>query len=239
MARRKARQRTAKPEIEKTVPKGRAPRRDVVVEAKTPGQARYLEAIANNDVVIADGPAGSGKSLLAIGSAIKLLREQPNIYKKIILVRPAVVVKGEQLGYLPGDTDDKMAPFIAPLVDSLAHYLHQSEIQSLVGAGSVEVIPIAYMRGRTLSNCVIIFDEAQNSQWSHMKMFLTRLGHNVKAIIEGDTHQSDLEEDADNNGLAVAIDKFIDGKIQGIQVIEMDDSDIVRSPLVKRIMEAL
>jgi phosphate starvation-inducible PhoH-like protein len=237
LARRKARQRAQNGE-DKPVPKNHKVRRDVIVEAKTPGQAEYLEAIANNDVVIADGPPGSGKSLLAIGSAIKLLREQPQVYKKIVMVRPAVVVKGEQLGFLPGDTDDKMAPFIAPLVDSLAFYLSQGEIQSLVGAGSVEVIPIAYMRGRTISNAVIIFDEAQNSQWSHMKMFLTRLGNNVKAIIEGDTHQSDLEDGTDN-GLAVALEKFSDKPVQGIAIVELDDEDIVRSAIVKRIMEVL
>lgn len=218
----------------------RAPRKDISVTAKTPGQQELIDAILdeNVDVILCNGQAGTGKTLVAVGCALKLLRDQPNKYNRIVMVRPAVVVKGEEMGYLPGDANDKIAPFIAPMIDSLGHFLDQGAIQSLRASGAVEAIPVAFLRGRTLNNCVVIFDEAQNSRWEHMKMFLTRIGFNCKVIVEGDINQSDLEGPvAANNGLKVAMDKLED--MDGIELLDLTIEDVVRSPIVKRILSRI
>lgn len=218
------------------VPRG--PKRDIEVKAKTKGQESYIESIQNNDVTICDGAAGSGKTLMAVAMALKLLSENPHKYNRIIMVRPAIVVKGEDMGYLPGDADDKMRPFIAPMMDSLGYYMNQGEIQSLFDSGAIDVIPVAYMRGRTLNNCILIFDEAQNSRWEHMKMMLTRIGFNCKTIIEGDVTQSDLDGvNAQNNGLKLAFQKL--QGVEGIGLIKLETTDVVRSPIVRRILERL
>lgn len=218
------------------VPRG--PKREVCVTPKTKGQARYIESVELNDVTICDGAAGSGKTLMAVAMALKLLSENPAKYTRIIMVRPAIVVKGEDMGYLPGDADDKMRPFIAPMMDSLSYFLNQGEIQSLFDSGAIDVIPVAYMRGRTLNNCILIFDEAQNSRWEHMKMILTRIGFNCKTIIEGDVTQSDLDGvNAQNNGLKLAFQKL--QGIDGIGLVKLETTDVVRSPIVRRILERL
>ena len=142
------------------------------------------------------------------------------------------------MGYLPGDIDEKMKPFVAPMFDSLNFFLNQGEMQTLIDSGTIEVIPIAFMRGRTFNNAIIIFDEAQNSRWSHMKMFLTRIGFNTKAIVEGDITQSDLpREHQEDNGLLVAAAR-LEG-IKGIGLVSLEQEDIVRSPIVRRILERL
>jgi len=218
--------------------KPRTVKRRVEFEPKTEGQEIYLEAIEDNDVVFCSGLAGSGKSLLAVGMALRLMYDYPDKYKKIVMVRPYVAVQGEDMGYLPGDIDEKMAPFLAPLVDSLDFFLNKGEIASLKDSGSIEVIPIGFMRGRTLSNCVIIFDEAQNSTWEQMKMFLTRIGFNAKAIIEGDITQSDLPDAMRHeNGLLVGAAK-LEG-VDGIDVVYLESEDVVRSPIVKRMLDRL
>lgn len=215
--------------------KRRVPRTQVDVLAKTEGQQYYIKSIEDNDVVICDGKAGTGKTLIAVGMAIKLLRDYPETYNRIIMVRPAVTVQGEDLGYLPGGIDEKMHPFIMPMLDSMRYFLDEGALSTMIGNGSLEIIPVAYMRGRTLNNTIVIFDEAQNSTASQMKMFLTRLGFNSKAIIEGDVTQSDLTgDDKINNGLA-DIMKRLNG-VEGVSVVQLTADDIVRSPIVTRIL---
>lgn len=216
-------------------PKKRVPRTQVEVLAKTEGQHYYIKSIEDNDVIICDGKAGTGKTLIAVGMAIKLLRDYPETYNRIIMVRPAVTVQGEDLGYLPGGIDEKMHPFIMPMLDSMRYFLNEGEMSSMMGNGALEIIPVAYMRGRTLNNTIVIFDEAQNSTISQMKMFLTRLGFNSKAIIEGDVTQSDLAgEDKIHNGLADVMKRL--DNVEGVAVVQLTADDIVRSPIVARIL---
>lgn len=213
-------------------------KRDIVVTPKTEGQREYLEAIEEDDLIICSGPAGTGKTIVAIGAALLLMRNNPHKYKKLILARPYVVLDGEDMGFLPGDANDKLRPFMMPLVDSMSKFVDQGTIQTMFGHGVVEFLPVAHMRGRTFSDCIVIFDEAQNSKISHMKMFLTRLGDNCKAIIEGDVKQSDLVgQDAEDNGLAWALSR-LDG-LDGISIVQMLDEDIVRSSIVRRIISRL
>lgn len=215
--------------------KRRVPRTQVEVLAKTEGQSYYIKSIEDNDVIICDGKAGTGKTLIAVGMAIKLLRDYPETYNRIIMVRPAVTVQGEDLGYLPGGIDEKMHPFIMPMLDSMRYFLDEGAMSSMIGNGALEIIPVAYMRGRTLNNTIVIFDEAQNSTTSQMKMFLTRLGFNSKAIIEGDVSQSDLSgEDKTHNGLSDVMKRL--DNVEGVAVIKLTADDIVRSPIVARIL---
>jgi phosphate starvation-inducible protein PhoH and related proteins len=213
-------------------------RRPINIEPRTDGQAEYIDCIDNNEIVICNGLAGTGKTLIAVGHALRLMHEHPLKYKRLIMVRPYIHAQGEDMGYLPGDIDEKMKPFVAPMFDSLDYFLNKGEIQGLVDSGTIEVIPIAYMRGRTFNNSIIIFDEAQNSRWNHMKMFLTRIGFNTKAIIEGDVSQSDLDEDVrGDNGLLVSAEK-LEG-VRGIGVVNLTQQDVVRSPIVRRILDKL
>jgi phosphate starvation-inducible PhoH-like protein len=206
------------------------------VRPKTKGQEAYLEAIRNNDIVICDGKAGTGKTLLAVGQAIKYLREEPEKYRQIIMVRPAITACDEDLGHLPGELEAKMAPFVAPMVDSMKLFLNGSEVDHYLRTKTVDIWPIAYMRGRTLNDCIAIFDEAQNSTSKQMKMFLTRIGRNCKAIIEGDVSQSDLHgRDKTNNGLRDIMSR-LDG-MQGVATIYLGGQDIVRSEIVSRVLE--
>lgn len=210
----------------------------LMVEAKTDGQVEYIESILSNDITICIGPAGSGKSLVAVGMALRLLDEHPDKYSKIIMVRPAVTVPGEDIGFLPGDSDEKMRPFMMPLIDSLRVFLDVSQILSIQHHGLIEVIPMAHMRGRTLNDAIVIFDEAQNARWENMKLFLTRIGFNCKAIVEGDVTQSDLDDKhRHHNGLKLAADK-LEG-IDGVGIVRLEHKDIVRSPIVKRILSRL
>ena len=213
-------------------------KKEIEVEPRTDGQAKYIDLIEDNEIVICNGLAGTGKTLLAVGQALSLMQRYPNRYKKLIMVRPHVHIEGEDMGFLPGDINDKMRPFIAPMYDSLGFWLNQGEIQTLVDSGTIEVIPVAYMRGRTFNNAVIIFDEAQNSRWAHMKMFLTRIGFNTKAIVEGDISQSDLPpEHRENNGLLVAGARL--SNVKGVGTVSLERDDIVRSPIVRRILDKL
>lgn len=218
--------------------KQRKIRKPVKVKPRCEAQAQYCDMIENNDVTICNGLAGTGKTLLAVGMALKLMHENPDVYKKLIMVRPYVHVEGEGMGFLPGDIDDKMSPFTAPMFDSLECFLDRSVIDGLKDSGAIEVCPVAYMRGRTFNNAIIIFDEAQNSRWEHMKMFLTRIGFKSKAIIEGDSTQSDLDKKhQDDNGLIQAVERL--HGVEGIATIRMGKGDIQRSPVVKRILERL
>jgi len=211
-------------------------KREIKIEPRTDGQSAYIDLIESQDIIICNGKAGTGKTLLAVGMALKLLRERPDKYRRIVMVRPAITVQGEELGFLPGDIDDKMRPFMMPMLDSLKYFIMNSDVISLMELGIIEVSTISHMRGRTFNNCIIIFDEAQNSTTSQMKMVVTRIGFNTKLIIEGDITQSDLEsKEIENNGLYDAMVRFKD--IEGVSVCSLGSKDVVRSPILNRIIE--
>lgn len=202
------------------------------VAPKTVGQKRYIEAIRHHDVTFGLGPAGTGKTYLAVAMAVSALREEK--VARIILTRPAVEA-GEALGFLPGDLYEKISPYLRPLQDALHDMLPGEEIQKHTERGIIEIAPLAYMRGRTLNNAFIILDEAQNSTTEQMLMFLTRLGHHSKAVITGDPTQIDLPHQK-KSGLLEA--SRILQNIEGISIIEFSKRDVVRHPLVQRIIGA-
>ena len=202
------------------------------VNPKTLGQKRYLEAIQDHDITFGIGPAGTGKTFLAMTMAVIALKEEK--VSRIVLTRPAVEA-GEALGFLPGDLYEKLAPYLRPLHDALQDLLPMEEVQKQMERGIVEIAPLAYMRGRTLNNAFIILDEAQNSTAEQMLMFLTRLGFNSKAVITGDPTQIDLPP-SKTSGIIEA--KQALAKVDGIALCELDKRDVVRHPLVQRIVQA-
>ena len=203
-----------------------------VIKAKTQGQKKYVEAAVKNDICFAIGPAGTGKTYLAVALAVSTLKK--GLVKKIILARPAVEA-GESLGFLPGDFREKIDPYLKPLYDSLDDMLPSEKLRSYLEKGIVEIVPLAYMRGRTLNNAYVILDEAQNATAMQMKMFLTRLGVNSKAIVTGDITQIDLPP-KQASGLVQARD--ILSNIRGVAFVYFDRSDVVRHRLVKDIIDA-
>ena len=206
--------------------------RKAPVNPKALGQKKYVEAIQKHDVTFGIGPAGTGKTFLAMTLAVMALKEEK--VSRIILTRPAVEA-GEALGFLPGDLYEKLAPYLRPLHDALQDLLPMEEVQKLMDRGVVEIAPLAYMRGRTLNNAFIILDEAQNATAEQMLMFLTRLGFNSKAVITGDPTQIDLSS-SKRSGLVEAERAL--SKVDGIAICQFDRSDVVRHPLVQRIVEA-
>ncbi|HJN90912.1 MAG TPA: PhoH family protein [Verrucomicrobiota bacterium] len=208
-----------------------SPRKQLVTP-KTLGQKRYIEAIQNHDVTFGMGPAGTGKTFLAMTLAVIALKEEK--VSRIILTRPAVEA-GEALGFLPGDLQDKLDPYLRPLHDALQDLLPMEEVQKQMERGTIEIAPLAYMRGRTLNNAFIILDEAQNSTAEQMLMFLTRLGFNSKVVITGDPTQIDLPP-SKTSGIVEARKAL--AKIEGIALCELDKRDVVRHPLVQRIVQA-
>jgi phosphate starvation-inducible PhoH-like protein len=202
------------------------------MRTRTDGQGRYVQALRTHDVVICVGPAGSGKTYLAVGWAVGLLRS--NQVKKIVLVRPAVEA-GERLGYLPGDLVAKISPYLRPLFDVLVETMEPDTVKKYMENDIIEILPLAYMRGRTLSNACIILDEGQNATTSQMKMFLTRMGMNSKIVVTGDLTQTDLPRTV-RSGLTDAVHRLRD--IEGLAIVHLDQSDIVRNPLVTRIVKA-
>ncbi|MEC8972460.1 MAG: PhoH family protein, partial [Verrucomicrobiota bacterium] len=206
--------------------------RKPTVNPKTLGQKRYIEAIQAHDVTFGIGPAGTGKTFLAMTLAVIALKEEK--VSRIILTRPAVEA-GEALGFLPGDLYEKLAPYLRPLHDALQDLLPMEEVQKHMDRGTIEIAPLAYMRGRTLNNAFIILDEAQNSTAEQMLMFLTRLGFNSKAVITGDPTQIDLPP-SKTSGIIEA--KQALAKVEGIALCELDRRDVVRHPLVQRIVQA-
>lgn len=197
---------------------------------KTLGQADLVTAMSNHDMVFSLGPAGTGKTFLAVAYGVKLLRE--NKIKRIILVRPAVEA-GENLGFLPGDLKEKVDPYLQPLYDALNLLLGLESVDKYIEKGIIEIAPLAYMRGRTLDDAMVILDEAQNTTKAQMKMFLTRMGFNSKMIINGDITQIDLKHPSDS-GLLEAIE-LLKG-IDEISIFELGLKDIVRHPLVSKIL---
>jgi phosphate starvation-inducible protein PhoH and related proteins len=202
------------------------------VQPKTDNQALYLEAIRTHDLVFGIGPAGTGKTYLAVAAAVHLLRTDRA--RKLILVRPAVEA-GEKLGFLPGDLREKVNPYLRPLFDALHDMMDFGTIKRFMESDVVEVVPLAFMRGRTLNNAVIILDEAQNTTVGQMKMFLTRMGQGSKTIVTGDTTQIDLPEPR-QSGLIDAARRL--RRVPGVAFVALDKSDVVRHDLVQRIVEA-
>jgi len=202
------------------------------VTAKTVGQKHYVEAIRKHDITFGIGPAGTGKTYLAVAMALSALRQ--GTVSRIILTRPAVEA-GEALGFLPGDLYEKITPYLRPLHDALHDMLPAEELQKLTERGTIEIAPLAYMRGRTLNGAFIILDEAQNSTTEQMFMFLTRLGHASKAVITGDETQIDLPAHK-HSGLAEAHRAL--KNTEGIAIVEFSKRDVVRHPLVQRIISA-
>ncbi len=202
------------------------------VTPKSKGQKQYVDAIRQNDIVFGIGPAGTGKTYLAMAMAVNALKKQ--IVSRIILARPAVEA-GESLGYLPGDLYEKVTPYLRPLYDALYDMVEVNRIQDYINRGIIEVVPLAYMRGRTLNNAFIILDEAQNSTPEQMKMFLTRLGFDSKTVITGDITQSDLPSHKES-GLKHVIEILKD--IKGIKFAFLSGEDVVRHELVQEIIRA-
>jgi len=203
-----------------------------VVRPKTLGQKRYLDAIRANTVTFGIGPAGTGKTYLAMGAAVQALRAKQ--VNRLVLTRPAVEA-GERLGFLPGTLHEKIDPYLKPLWDALQDMMEADELVAHVDRGTIEVAPLAYMRGRTLNDAFIVLDEAQNTTPEQMKMFLTRIGFNARVVVTGDVSQVDLPS-GKRSGLRVVRD--ILGGIDGVAFALLDSTDVVRHPIVQRIVEA-
>lgn len=202
------------------------------IRAKNLGQSNYIEAVNHNDVVFGVGPAGTGKTFLAVAMAVASLRAGE--VKRIILTRPAVEA-GEKLGFLPGDLQEKVDPYLRPLFDSLYTILGVEHTNRLMDRQTIEIAPLAYMRGRTLDDAFVILDEAQNTTSEQMKMFLTRLGFNSKMIVNGDITQIDLPKGT-KSGLKEAVDRL--ATIKGVGTVQFDTADVIRHPLVSEVIKA-
>jgi len=203
-----------------------------VIKARTPGQINYINLARKNDICFAIGPAGTGKTYLAVAIAVSALKR--GLVKKLILARPAVEA-GESLGFLPGDFREKIDPYLRPLYDALDDMIPSEKLKSYIEKRIIEIVPLAYMRGRTLNNAYVILDEAQNATTMQMKMFLTRLGGNSKSIVTGDITQIDLPA-KHVSGLVQA--KEILSKVEGVAFVYFDKGDVVRHKLVKDIIDA-
>jgi phosphate starvation-inducible PhoH-like protein len=203
-----------------------------IVRARTPNQKKLVKSYYSNDLIFALGPAGSGKTYTAIALAVRALKNKE--VKRLILTRPAVEA-GERLGFLPGDLRDKLDPYLQPLYDALRDMIPAKRLEALMEEGIIQIAPLAYMRGRTLDSAFVILDEAQNTTLGQLKMFLTRMGGNAKFIVTGDATQIDLPRRSDS-GLLKGVQLV--GKIKGVKVVNFDKADIVRHPLVGKIVDA-
>tara|TARA_Y100001958_G_scaffold124980_1_gene92413 strand:- start:183 stop:1187 length:1005 start_codon:yes stop_codon:yes gene_type:complete len=208
----------------------KTPKKSVI--ARSAKQSEYIKALKENDIILALGPAGTGKSFLAVSVAITLLMEKK--IDRVILSRPAVEA-GEKLGFLPGDMKEKVDPYLRPLYDALYELFGAEKIDKKIESGEIEIAPLAFMRGRTLKNCFAILDEAQNATETQIKMFLTRIGENSKLVVNGDPSQVDLINKS-NSGLVKS--KNILKGIKEIKLIEFDHNDVIRHPLVSKIIRA-
>ena len=208
----------------------KTPKKSVIARSKK--QSEYIKALKENDIVMSLGPAGTGKSFLAVSVAVTLLMEKK--IDRVILSRPAVEA-GEKLGFLPGDMKEKVDPYLRPLYDALYELFGADKIDKKIETGEIEIAPLAFMRGRTLKNCFAILDEAQNATETQIKMFLTRIGENSKLVVNGDPSQVDLINKKDS-GLIKS--KKILRDLQEIKIVEFDHNDVVRHPLVSKIIKA-
>ena len=202
------------------------------IKAKSPGQSALMEAVDAHNLVLALGPAGTGKTYLAIAKAVEAL--EAGGVGRIVLSRPAVEA-GESLGFLPGEMEDKLAPYLRPLYDALSDRLSMKRVRSLMAEGMIEIAPIGFMRGRTLNNAFVVIDEAQNCTYGQLKMLLTRLGWNSTMVVTGDPAQSDLLPGV--SGLAQAADRL--ASLRDVAVVRLQDVDIVRHPLVASMLSVL
>jgi phosphate starvation-inducible PhoH-like protein len=200
------------------------------VYAKTKGQKKYLEAVNNHDITFAVGPAGTGKTYQAVASAVSALKNK--IVNKIVITRPAVEA-GESLGFLPGDLKEKIDPYLTPLYDALNDMIDRDKLKFFLDTRVIEIVPLAYMRGRTLHNAFIILDEAQNATPEQIKMFVTRIGEHSKYVICGDLEQSDIKKHS--SGLEDAIKRF--AGVTGVGLAQFKEKDIVRHPMVKKLLK--
>ena len=203
-----------------------------IIKAKTPNQYKLIESSIDNDMVIAIGPAGTGKTYTAVALAVRALKNRE--VRRIILTRPAVEA-GENLGFLPGDLKEKLDPYLAPLYDALRDMIPKEKLEFYLENKTIEIAPLAFMRGRTLDDAFVILDESQNTTTSQMKMFLTRMGESARFIITGDTSQIDLPKHQ-KSGLKEAISYLSD--VKGIGFVYLDGRDVIRHPLVKQIIKA-
>lgn len=203
-----------------------------VVRAQTPNQAKMVELIKNNDLVFAVGPAGTGKTYTGVALVVKALKEKQ--VKRIVLTRPAVEA-GENLGFLPGDLKEKLDPYMQPLYDALRDMIPPEKLANYIENGIIQIAPMAFMRGRTLDNAFVILDEAQNTTHNQMKMFLTRMGKHAKFVVTGDPGQIDLPRRV-ISGLKEAL--LVLSDVKGIGVVYLDDRDVIRHQLVKKVVEA-
>ena len=204
----------------------------IVVKARTHNQRKLVSSSADNDLLFAIGPAGTGKTYTAVALAVRALKSR--VVKKIILTRPAVEA-GENLGFLPGDLKDKLDPYLQPLYDALQDMIKPDKLAEFIETGVIQIAPLGFMRGRTLDNAFVILDEGQNTTESQMRMFLTRMGQSAKFIITGDITQIDLPKNQ-KSGLKRAIQLLDD--TSGIDVVFLDENDVIRHPLVKKIIKA-
>lgn len=205
--------------------------RKITVRALTKGQNKYISAIKDNRVILCSGPAGTGKTAIAVGIALQQILASNRKFKKLVVMRPVREACGENLGFLPGDLQEKMSPWIQPVLDNMMLFLPEMEVEAVCAEGLVDVVPLAYARGRTFNESFIILDEAQNCSPSQMLLALTRLGKDSKMVVNGDIGQKDEEAD----GLDDAIWKL--GDLEGVAAVELQREDIVRDPLIADILE--
>jgi phosphate starvation-inducible PhoH-like protein len=216
----------------KASPQKQSPQRRKRLKAKTDNQQAYIDEMADADVTFCSGPAGSGKTSVAVGLACEYLMEER--VKKIIITRP-VVESGRGLGHLPGTLVEKINPYLVPIIEEMNMYLTPSRVENMRENGTIELCPLEYMRGRNFHECFMILDEAQNATFEQIKMFITRIGRNSKAVINGDLRQSDLGNTS--GGLEKCMDTL--ELVEGVAVCELDYSDIIRSDVVARILKTL
>lgn len=208
------------------------------VSPKTRNQEIYINSMINNSITFCSGPAGTGKSSVSVGVAVKLLLDSAYNIDKIVITRPVIEARGasQGLGYIPGTKEDKMRPYLMPIFDELHKYLGVNETQKMIGIGKIEICPLEFMRGRTFNNSFMILDEAQNCMYDQIKLFVTRLGMQSKAVINGDPTQSDLYFEK-RGGFEEIISK-VHG-VHGVSVCMLDQTDIVRNPIISKLLERI